>query len=450
MAPKLPPKPVRELARVLFSYKAQNEDELTIKEGDIITIISKENEDVGWWKGELNGRIALFPDNFVEIIKSAATPTTPTTTSVISNASEQNTENQSMNNETNISSKLASNNNTQEYTSTNNDKSIVNDSDSEKQSTLRPRVAIPSNNVSNNGNDNVNLRSQSYMTTERPRISTELRRPPSMLLMKKTNKESPLHDDGFTEFFSTDGTESAPNNRDSISEIVAATQPKNAKESTVSSVSNFVKNQEQQQNSTNSKKVPWISELKRKQESKRNVEHDNVGNSTTTNATSSSTGTTNNCNDSSNTDHVPSPGIASATSGNIFGSLNKNFMNNNTNKNGNSTTTVPENSNLVSPATPPTGNITESRRKIIQKTTESSSANETTSDLTTCSSNDNKIIQELRDKLNKMDLKLQNFTIQQENAMQNMQNTIDQLLEREKKLKSQFSKLVNDWSDELN
>jgi hypothetical protein len=78
-APKLPPKPIREQAKVLFSYEAQNDDELTIKEGEIITIISKEIEDIGWWKGELNGRIALFPDNFVELIKS--TPEEPVTTS---------------------------------------------------------------------------------------------------------------------------------------------------------------------------------------------------------------------------------------------------------------------------------------------------------------------------------------------------------------------------------
>ncbi|OTF80522.1 hypothetical protein BLA29_008875, partial [Euroglyphus maynei] len=77
MAPKLPPKPQREQAKVLFRYDAQNDDELTIKEGDIITIISKENEDAGWWKGELNGRIALFPDNFVEIIKQPLPPPQP-------------------------------------------------------------------------------------------------------------------------------------------------------------------------------------------------------------------------------------------------------------------------------------------------------------------------------------------------------------------------------------
>ncbi|RWS23552.1 hypothetical protein B4U80_03872, partial [Leptotrombidium deliense] len=68
-APRLPPKPIREQAKVLFAYEAQNDDELTIKEGDIITIISKEIEDLGWWKGKLNGLIGVFPDNFVELIK---------------------------------------------------------------------------------------------------------------------------------------------------------------------------------------------------------------------------------------------------------------------------------------------------------------------------------------------------------------------------------------------
>lgn len=68
-APRLPPKPVKEQARVLFPYEAQNEDELTIKEGDIITILCKEIEDKGWWRGELNNHVGVFPDNFVELIR---------------------------------------------------------------------------------------------------------------------------------------------------------------------------------------------------------------------------------------------------------------------------------------------------------------------------------------------------------------------------------------------
>lgn len=54
---------------MLYAYEAQNDDELTIKEGDVIVILTKEVEDKGWWKGELNGRVGVFPDNFVKLIK---------------------------------------------------------------------------------------------------------------------------------------------------------------------------------------------------------------------------------------------------------------------------------------------------------------------------------------------------------------------------------------------
>ncbi|XP_015600862.1 SH3 domain-containing kinase-binding protein 1 isoform X2 [Cephus cinctus] len=58
----------RELCRVLFPYEAANDDELTLVENEVITIISKDAPDKGWWKGELRGQVGLFPDNFVEIL----------------------------------------------------------------------------------------------------------------------------------------------------------------------------------------------------------------------------------------------------------------------------------------------------------------------------------------------------------------------------------------------
>nr|XP_034972711.1 SH3 domain-containing kinase-binding protein 1 isoform X2 [Zootoca vivipara] len=61
---------VKEYCKVLFSYEAQNEDELTIKEGDIVTLVNKECIDTGWWEGELNGRRGVFPDNFVKLLIS--------------------------------------------------------------------------------------------------------------------------------------------------------------------------------------------------------------------------------------------------------------------------------------------------------------------------------------------------------------------------------------------
>ncbi|KAA8591769.1 hypothetical protein FQN60_017143 [Etheostoma spectabile] len=61
-------KNVVECCKVMFDYKAKTEDELDLKKGDIVGILSKETEDEGWWEGELNGRRGFFPDNFVMVI----------------------------------------------------------------------------------------------------------------------------------------------------------------------------------------------------------------------------------------------------------------------------------------------------------------------------------------------------------------------------------------------
>ncbi|KAM4606634.1 SH3 domain-containing kinase-binding protein 1 [Polymixia lowei] len=58
----------RELCKVIFPYDAQNEDELSIKEGEIVNIISKDCADAGWWMGEIGGRQGVFPDNFVKLL----------------------------------------------------------------------------------------------------------------------------------------------------------------------------------------------------------------------------------------------------------------------------------------------------------------------------------------------------------------------------------------------
>ncbi|KAG7487359.1 hypothetical protein MATL_G00022390 [Megalops atlanticus] len=58
----------KEYCKVIFPYEAQNEDELSIKEGEIVAIVSKECADAGWWLGELNGKQGVFPDNFVKLL----------------------------------------------------------------------------------------------------------------------------------------------------------------------------------------------------------------------------------------------------------------------------------------------------------------------------------------------------------------------------------------------
>lgn len=61
---------VREQCKVIYAYKRENDDELDLKIGDVITILSKELPDKGWWKGESKGKIGVFPDNFVKVISS--------------------------------------------------------------------------------------------------------------------------------------------------------------------------------------------------------------------------------------------------------------------------------------------------------------------------------------------------------------------------------------------
>ncbi|XP_078258293.1 F-BAR and double SH3 domains protein 2 isoform X1 [Rhinoraja longicauda] len=53
--------------KALYDYDGQTADELSFPEGAIIRILNKENqEDDGFWEGELNGRIGVFPSVLVE------------------------------------------------------------------------------------------------------------------------------------------------------------------------------------------------------------------------------------------------------------------------------------------------------------------------------------------------------------------------------------------------
>lgn len=49
---------------VQYEYKGERGDELFLKLGDIIKVIERRPD--GWWKGELNGKIGLFPSTYVK------------------------------------------------------------------------------------------------------------------------------------------------------------------------------------------------------------------------------------------------------------------------------------------------------------------------------------------------------------------------------------------------
>ncbi|KFV99368.1 CD2-associated protein, partial [Eurypyga helias] len=52
----------KEYCRTVFSCEGSN-DELGVKEGETVQMISKDTGEPGWWKGELCGKEGVFPDN---------------------------------------------------------------------------------------------------------------------------------------------------------------------------------------------------------------------------------------------------------------------------------------------------------------------------------------------------------------------------------------------------
>ncbi|CAL1262749.1 unnamed protein product [Larinioides sclopetarius] len=69
------------VCQAVYDYEATCDEELSFFEGQIIKILRKNVCDVddGWWEGELDGQIGLFPSLVVEELKENGEPITPET-----------------------------------------------------------------------------------------------------------------------------------------------------------------------------------------------------------------------------------------------------------------------------------------------------------------------------------------------------------------------------------
>lgn len=61
-----PAPPAMNRVQVLHAYDAEHDDELSIRPGEIITLLERRSDQ--WCKGSLRGNIGLFPGNFVQDI----------------------------------------------------------------------------------------------------------------------------------------------------------------------------------------------------------------------------------------------------------------------------------------------------------------------------------------------------------------------------------------------
>jgi len=74
--PLPPAQPAQEKVKALYDFDAESKDELTFREGDIITVLAK--DDANWWDGQLSsGSRGKFPTNYVEVIRAPAAKPAP-------------------------------------------------------------------------------------------------------------------------------------------------------------------------------------------------------------------------------------------------------------------------------------------------------------------------------------------------------------------------------------
>ena len=61
---KPPPKPGQvKVYKAMYDYQAQNPDELSFKEGDVLYVIDMHSD---WWRANTNGKTGLIPSNYGE------------------------------------------------------------------------------------------------------------------------------------------------------------------------------------------------------------------------------------------------------------------------------------------------------------------------------------------------------------------------------------------------
>lgn len=61
----------------LYDYEARGEDELSLRRGQLVEVLSKDaavSGDEGWWAGQVQQRLGIFPASYVAPCHPAARP----------------------------------------------------------------------------------------------------------------------------------------------------------------------------------------------------------------------------------------------------------------------------------------------------------------------------------------------------------------------------------------
>ena len=63
-----------QVFKVIHDFSQEEAKFLSIKTGDILTLVDTIGENRGWWKGALNNRVGFFPLTYVKELSDEETP----------------------------------------------------------------------------------------------------------------------------------------------------------------------------------------------------------------------------------------------------------------------------------------------------------------------------------------------------------------------------------------
>jgi len=72
MGAEWPHKEELPIVRAMYDFQGEGEGDLAFHKGAIITVLDQTQQ--GWWRGEIEGRVGLFPANFVQAVDSPLPP----------------------------------------------------------------------------------------------------------------------------------------------------------------------------------------------------------------------------------------------------------------------------------------------------------------------------------------------------------------------------------------
>eukprot|EP00092_Neocalanus_flemingeri_P074822 GFUD01092586.1.p1 GENE.GFUD01092586.1~~GFUD01092586.1.p1 ORF type:complete len:418 (+),score=157.80 GFUD01092586.1:144-1397(+) len=189
-----------DLCEVVFPYEGINKDELTLRVGQVVTILTREVEDAGWWKGEVDGAVGVFPENFVRLIEKDNSGKKPERPPALTNTSE-NVDRKTEEEVNNLNASLLSGEENYNLTSGKKELCEASSSSNKIQEEKRTPKIIPTINVTNiNEKEKENEKSSTkevfdeiisnkLTLTTAGRVKAPKRRPPSQHFLKENIPE---------------------------------------------------------------------------------------------------------------------------------------------------------------------------------------------------------------------------------------------------------------------